>query len=53
MLKFYFYLVVTIILLLLAISSFISHSYWQGAGELLVSVIGMFLTFGTYHDQKS
>ncbi|MHA3066176.1 hypothetical protein [Lacticaseibacillus saniviri] len=50
--KFYLYLIITIVLLGFAIFNFITQRYWQGAGDLFVGLIGIFITVGTYSDLK-
>jgi len=52
MLKTYFFAVLGLVLVGLAIASFVGGNYWQGAGELVIGLLSGFFTIGTYHDQK-
>ncbi|WP_157052269.1 hypothetical protein [Lacticaseibacillus brantae] len=51
--KVYFFAVLALVLVGFAIASFVGHNYWQAAGELVVGLLGAFVAFGTYHDQKA
>jgi len=51
--KVYFFVVLAVALIGLAIASFIGGNYWQGAGELIVGLLGGFVAFGTYNNLKT
>lgn len=48
--KFYMYISISILLIVLSVTSFISHSYWQGVGEIFVGLLGLFVSVGLYSD---
>ena len=51
--KVYFFVVLAVVLVGLAIASFIGGHYWQGAGELIAGLLGGFVTIGAYNDIKT